>query len=153
MNQQFVSELGEENDLVDDKDEKFDDDDADDADADDADDDADDNNDDDSATDNLGAAFYQDQRKSDWFSGYHRYEKVEDIDERLKTGKALCGFLLENDPGVVRVAFGRSRSKVDFVRIKVCTAMREELCGLNYFRFERQSVPDESESNDTTTKL
>ena len=96
VNQQFVSELGEENnhgnDLVDDKDEKCDDDDADDADAD---DDADDNNDDDSATDNLGAAFYQDQRKSDWFSGYHRYEKVEDIDERLKTGKALCGSDLE----------------------------------------------------------
>ena len=109
-----------------------------------SDDDTDD--DDDDGGGNLGA-----QQKSNWFSSYHRYENVEEIDERLQNGKALCGFLHENDQGVVRVAFGRGRSKVDFVKIKICPTMHEELCGLHYFRFERQST-DDSESNNATTK-
>ena len=88
------------------------------------------------------AEYYQDQRKSSWFSGFHRYKERKEIDERLENGKALCGFLFQNEPGIVGIAFGRGQSKVEFVKLKISPAGHEELCGLHYFRFDLSTGGD-----------
>lgn len=80
----------------------------------------------------------------DWFSAYYRYESIDEIKIRLKSGEAICGFFLDEDSNCaseadqlsICVAFGKERDNVKYVRLVCQNQIRcDKHCGLLYCKF------------------
>ena len=78
-----------------------------------------------------------DPQNSNFYANIYRYHSVDDITNRLNSGLALCEFFCRDSNEYVFVAFGRSRSHVEYVRIeidRISSATR--CCGLSYLPME-----------------
>ena len=71
---------------------------------------------------------------SNFYANFYRYQSIDDISSRLNDGWPLCGFHSRETYNSVYVAYGNSRSQVNFVRIDIDRHKRpSSCCGLDYF--------------------
>ena len=83
----------------------------------------------------------------DWYKAYYKFPSLEDIERRLKSGEALCGFITTEKPTTVCIPFGKSRSKINFIEISWNPNEKDtmELVGLHYFHMNISSNPQVTE--------